>query len=63
MTTLYAKRKNRIKRGLFRDGRDVFNADAVGAYNILRKYLAENEIEISLPVKGLSDPEVVKAAV
>ena len=59
----YAKRKNRIKRGLFRDGRDVFNADAVGAYNILRKYLAENEIEISLPVKGLSDPEVVKAAV
>ena len=59
----YAKRKNRIKRGLFRDERDVFNADAVGAYNILRKYLAENEIEISLPVKGLSDPEVVKAAV
>ena len=59
----YAEKAKRVTRGLYKDGNDVFNADAVGAYNILRKYLAENEKEIILPVKGITDPVVVKAAV
>lgn len=42
---------------------EVFNAAAPGAFNILRKYLAENEKEIEVPVKGISDPIVIKAAV
>ena len=29
---------NRKERGLYRDGNRVYNADAVGVYNILRKY-------------------------
>ncbi|MBR1909672.1 MAG: transposase [Lachnospiraceae bacterium] len=59
----YAVKKNRINRGLYKEDKDVFNADAVGAFNILRKYLAENEKEIVFPVKGISDPIVIKAAV
>ena len=59
----YADKKKRVKRGLYKEGKDVFNADAVGAFNILRKYLAENEKETEIPVKGISDPIVIKAAV
>jgi putative transposase len=36
----YAKPGNREMRGLYRDGDNVWNADAVGAYNILRLYKA-----------------------
>ena len=32
----YAQPENRLKRGLYKDGNIVLNADAVGAYNILR---------------------------
>ena len=35
----YAKKSNRIKRGLYRDKDKMWNADIVGAYNILRLYL------------------------
>jgi len=59
----YADKKKRVKRGLYKDGKDVFNADVVGAFNILTKYLKENEKEIVFPVKGISDPIVIKAAV
>ena len=59
----YADKKKRIKRGLYKEGNAVFNADAIGAFNILRKYLKENEKEIVFPVKGISDPIVIKAAV
>jgi putative transposase len=59
----YADKKKRVKRGLYKDGMEVFNADATGAFNILRKYLAEHEKEIEVPVRGISDPTVIKAAV
>ena len=59
----YADKKKRVKRGLYKDGMEVFNADAAGAFNILRKYLAEHEKEIEVPVRGISDPTVIKAAV
>lgn len=59
----YAHRSNRTKRGLYADRGRVFNADAVGAYNILRKYCAVSGAVISMPVSGLSNTEVIKAAV
>lgn len=39
------------------------NADAVGAYNILRKYHAVSGEEIDMPVTGLKNPEIIKVAV
>lgn len=59
----YASRKKRCRRGLYKDGKDIFQADAVGAYNILRKYFASADIERKLSVSGLSDPKVIKVAV
>ena len=35
----YANKYRRCKRGLYNDGGIIYNADAVGAYNILRLYL------------------------
>ena len=35
----YAAKYKRCKRGLFKDNGAIYNADAVGAYNILRLYL------------------------
>ena len=59
----YAQKSNRVRRGLYTDGSGLYNADAVGAYNILRKYCAVSGTIISMPVSGLSNPEVIKAAV
>lgn len=62
----FAKKNNRISRGLFKDGDKIYNADAVGAYNILRAYLAKNNKKapghqgLSSPAKdfdGLSKPK------
>ena len=58
-----AAKSNRVRRGLYVEGRQLYNADAVGAYNILRKYCAVSGAVIIMPVSGLSNPEVVKAAV
>ena len=58
-----AAKSNRVRRGLYVEGRQFYNADAVGAYNILRKYCAVSGAVIIMPVSGLSNPEVVKAAV
>lgn len=59
----YAQKENRRKRGLYKSGKSVYNADAVGAYNILRKYMAECGQKTNLPMTGLSDPELIKVAV
>ena len=37
--------------------------DAVGAYNILRKYQAVSGKEIDMPVTGLSSTKTIKVAV
>ncbi len=37
----FAEKCNRIKRGLYKDGDNIWNADCVGAYNILRLHLSE----------------------
>jgi len=59
----YAEKKNRRNRGLYRDGDEVYNADAVGAYNILRKHMENTEREESLMITGLSSPKIIKVAV
>ena len=41
----------------------VYNADAVGAYNILRKYHYVSGVKKELSVTGLKTPEIIKVAV
>ena len=57
----YAEKQKRVKRGLFVDGERSWNADAVGAYNILRLYGQKTGKEIRMA--DLSMPYVVKVAV
>ena len=42
-----ADKKKRVYRGLFIDGNNIWNADCVGAYNILRLYLKNNAIGLN----------------
>ena len=56
----YAEPSNRKERGLYRDGNRVYNADAVGAYNILRKYHSVSGVKKELSVTGLKTPEIIK---
>lgn len=58
----YAKKGNRIKRGLYIDGQYSWNADVVGAFNILRKYLKKQKIEITLNPFEIKTPYVLKVA-
>lgn len=51
----YAKKSNRKFRGLYKDQGKIFNADCVGAYNILRLYLQSKKGETISPL-GLNDP-------
>lgn len=52
----HAKKSNRKHRGLYVNGSTIYNADAVGAYNILRLYKQESKNEIKHLLKGLSNP-------
>ena len=56
----YAKKDNRQERGLYKEKGTIWNADAVGAYNILRKYKGMTGY---FPVNALSSPEIIKVAV
>ena len=58
-----ARKVNRIKRGLYKDGDNVWNADCVGAFNILRVHLSKNNSSINLNPYEISNPKVVKVAV
>ena len=55
-----AQKANRKSRGLYVDGKQIYNADCVGAYNILRLYLDRKSLrERKYPfpeVKGLNNP-------
>ena len=59
----YAQKRNRKTRGLYVVNGEVFNADAVGAYNIMRKYFAVSGINKALSVSGLSNTKIIKVAV
>lgn len=56
----YANKDHRIHRGLFYDSKTIWNADSVGAYNILRLNKGLDVIHNS---NGLSNPKVIKVAV
>ena len=53
----YYHKDYRKYRGLFVDDRNVYNADAVGAYNIMRLYKQKNSLTFDTPNKGLSNPK------
>ena len=53
----YSRKDYRIHRGLFKDGDNVYNADAVGAYNIMRLYRQNNSLDFDMPIKELSNPK------
>lgn len=54
----YAVRSNRKKRGLYMEGETIYNADCVGAYNILRLYLKRIKKD-NLEYGNLSCPQKV----
>ena len=58
----YAEPSNRKERGLYVSGKEKYNADAVGAFNILRKYLSVTGKKKQLSVTGLKQPEIIKVA-
>ena len=54
----FAQKHNRKYRGLYVDGTDIYNADCVGAYNILRLYLQKKKLPFPEAV-GLNCPQKV----
>ena len=58
----YAKKSNRVERGLYIDDGLAWNADCVGAFNILRLYLKQKEIGLTFEAKSISHPYVLKVA-
>lgn len=59
----YASKEKRVHRGMYKDGDCSWNADTVGAYNILRLYLQENHDRHILGPLQHHYPSVVKVAV
>ena len=59
----YAEASNRKERGMYVTDGVRYNADAVGAYNILRKYHSVSGVKKELSVTGLKTPEIIKVAV
>ena len=57
-----AKKSNRVHRGLYKDSGYVWNADCVGAFNILRKYLKHIKSDLILPCGNIKPPYIVKVA-
>lgn len=59
----HAEKEKRVKRGLYVDGDIRWNADCVGAYNILRLYLNDINAEINTTPYDIKAPYIVKVAV
>jgi len=55
----FANKSNRIYRGLFKEYSNVYNADIVGAYNIMKIYRQINSNDFIMPIVGLSNPKKV----
>ena len=51
-----ANKKYRVNRGLMKCHNYIFNADSVGAYNIMRVYRQISGNKFETPLKGLSNP-------
>ena len=58
-----AKRSRRVYRGLYKEEGQIWNADTVGAYNVMRKYLLSHNVVEKPTLKGLSNPQIIKVAV
>ena len=58
----YAEATNRKERGMYITDRVSYNADAVGAFNILRKHLSVSGKQKEMSVTGLKTPEIIKVA-
>lgn len=58
-----AEKSNRKERGLYITNGEIFNADAVGAYNIMKKYFAVSGIKKEIFVRGIRNIEIIKVAV
>lgn len=58
----YACKTNRVKRGLYVDGIHSWNADSVGAFNILRLYFQEKNIITDLDPLKIQPPYIAKVA-
>ena len=59
----HAKKSNRVERGLYKDAGHTWNADCVGAFNILRLYVLSKGYEIAPDPNEIKPPYVVKVAV
>lgn len=58
----HACKKNRIRRGLYQDKGYIWNADCVGAFNILRLYFRTQKIDIRLNPMSICVPYIAKVA-
>ena len=56
----HAQKSNRKYRGLYKDNSTIFNADSVGAFNIMRLYLQSVKKEVKIRATGLSNPTTLK---
>lgn len=57
----YAHKRNRKHRGLYIVENNIYNADCVGAFNILKKYLCRtNKNSIHPAVVGLDSPKMYR---
>ena len=59
----HAEKSNRKERGLYAKNGMIWNADSVGAFNILRKYLKRASINISCDLNLIKETRVIKVAV
>ena len=58
----YAEASNRKERGMYVTDGVRYNADTVGTFNILRKYLSVSGKQKELSVSGLKNPKIIKVA-
>ena len=58
----YAEASNRKVRGMYITDGERYNADAVGAFNILRKYFSVSGKQKELSLTGLKKPDIIKVA-
>lgn len=59
----YATPEKRVGRGMYKDGSIIWNADAVSAFNIMRKWAAKEHPGVVLNPKIIGTPTVIKVAV
>ena len=59
----HACKSNRVKRGLYADNDAVWNADCVGAFNIVRLFLKKHKKAVTPDPMAVQSPYILKVAV